>query len=109
MALDRRWPLALARSAVPVALGLLLWVAIAGGEPERQQTLKVQGEGGGGDASGTGPGADPRGSPVWQGRHGADAASLEHRRRHNELIMAALREAAETDDNVAHRGVPWRK
>lgn len=83
MALDRRWPLALARSAVPVALGLLLWVAIAGGEPERQQTLK--------------------------GRHGADAASLEQRRRHNELIMAALREAAETDDNVAHRGVPWRK
>ncbi|XP_041275811.1 ubiquinol-cytochrome-c reductase complex assembly factor 3-like isoform X1 [Onychostruthus taczanowskii] len=82
MALDRRWPLALARGAVPVALGLLLWVAIAGGEHERQQTLKGQ------------PGAD---------------AALAQRRRHNELIMAALREAAETDDNVAHRGVPWRK
>ncbi|XP_064593097.1 distal membrane-arm assembly complex protein 1 isoform X1 [Zonotrichia leucophrys gambelii] len=83
MALDRRWPLALARGAVPVALGLLLWVAIAGGEQERLQTLK--------------------------GQPGADAATLAQRRRHNELIMAALREAAETDDNVANRPVPWRK
>ncbi|XP_030825877.1 ubiquinol-cytochrome-c reductase complex assembly factor 3-like [Camarhynchus parvulus] len=83
MALDRRWPLALARGAVPVALGLLLWVAIAGGEQERHNTLK--------------------------GQPGADAASLAQRRRHNELIMATLREAAETDDNVAHRAVPWRK
>ncbi|XP_039552589.1 distal membrane-arm assembly complex protein 1 isoform X1 [Passer montanus] len=82
MALDPRWPLALARGAVPVALGLLLWVAIAGGEQERQQTLKAQ------------PGAD---------------ATLAQRRRHNELIMAALREAAETDENVAQRAVPWRK
>ncbi|XP_053824075.1 ubiquinol-cytochrome-c reductase complex assembly factor 3-like [Vidua chalybeata] len=83
MALDRRWPRALARGAVPVGLGLLLWAALAGGEQERQQPLK--------------------------GRAGADAATLAHRRRHNELIMAALREAAETDDNVAQRGVPWRK
>ncbi|XP_058678367.1 ubiquinol-cytochrome-c reductase complex assembly factor 3-like [Ammospiza caudacuta] len=83
MALDRRWPLALARAAVPVALGLLLWVAIAGGEQERLQTLK--------------------------GQPGADAETLAQRRRHNELIMAALREAAETDDNVANRPVPWRK
>ncbi|NWI43573.1 UQCC3 factor, partial [Picathartes gymnocephalus] len=83
MAVDRRWPLALFRGAVPVALGLLLWVAMAGGEQERQQTLKA--------------------------RPGSDAASLAQRRRHNELIMAALREAAETDDNVAQRGAPWRK
>ncbi|XP_033367669.1 ubiquinol-cytochrome-c reductase complex assembly factor 3-like [Parus major] len=83
MALDRRWPLALARGAVPVALGLLLWVAMAGGEQERQQTLKAQ--------------------------PGGDTASLAQRRRHNELIMAALREAAETDENVAQRRVPWRK
>ncbi|NXW78106.1 hypothetical protein DUI87_33074 [Hirundo rustica rustica] len=83
MAVDRRWPLALVRGAVPVALGLLLWVAMAGGEQERQQTLK--------------------------GLPGADAGGFSHRRRHNELLMAALREAAETDDNVAHRQVPWRK
>ncbi|NXX27695.1 UQCC3 factor, partial [Nicator chloris] len=83
MAVDRRLPLALLRGAAPVALGLLLWVAMAGGEQERQQTLKAQ----------------PR----------ADAASLTQRRRHNELIMTALREAAETDDNVAQRRVPWRK
>ncbi|XP_066031144.1 ubiquinol-cytochrome-c reductase complex assembly factor 3 [Chamaea fasciata] len=80
MALDRRWPLALFRGAVPVALGLLLWVAVTGGEQERQQTLK-----------------------------GRRAADLTHERRHNELLMAALREAAETEDNVAHRPVPWRK
>ncbi|NXT59979.1 UQCC3 factor, partial [Chaetops frenatus] len=83
MAVDRRWPLALLRGAVPVALGLLLWVAIAGGEQERQQTLKAQPQ--------------------------SEAASLAQRRRHNELIMAALREAARTDDNVAQRQVPWRK
>ncbi|XP_037982546.1 ubiquinol-cytochrome-c reductase complex assembly factor 3-like [Motacilla alba alba] len=83
MALDRRWPLALARGAVPVALGLLLWVAIAGGEQERQHSLK--------------------------GKPGADTANLAQRRRHNELIMTALREAAQTDENVAYRGVPWRK
>ncbi|RLV64064.1 hypothetical protein DV515_00017632 [Chloebia gouldiae] len=79
MALDPRWPRALARGAVPVALGLLLWAALAGGD----QPLK--------------------------GKPGADGATLAQRRRHNELIMAALREAAETDDNVAHRAVPWRK
>ncbi|NXU18543.1 UQCC3 factor, partial [Pardalotus punctatus] len=83
MAVDPRWPLALVRGAVPVGLGLLLWVAMAGGEEERQKTLKAQ--------------------------PGADAASLAQRRRHNELIMAALREAADTDDNVAQRRVPWRK
>ncbi|NXQ54125.1 UQCC3 factor, partial [Anthoscopus minutus] len=83
MALDRRWPLALFRGAAPVALGLLLWVAMAGGEQERQQMLKAQ--------------------------PGADAASLAQRRRHNELIMGALREAAQTDDNVAQRQAPWRK
>ncbi|NXU04058.1 UQCC3 factor, partial [Buphagus erythrorhynchus] len=83
MAVDRRWPLALFRGAVPVALGLLLWVAVAGGEHERQQTLKAQ------------PAGDP--------------ASLAQRRRHNELIMMALREAAQTEDNVAQRQVPWQK
>ncbi|NXB06846.1 UQCC3 factor, partial [Cnemophilus loriae] len=83
MAVDRRWPLALVRGAVPVALGLLFWVAMAGGEQERQQTLMAQ--------------------------PGADAATLAQRRRHNEVIMAALREAAETDENVAQRQVPWRK
>lgn len=34
---------------------------------------------------------------------------MTERRRHNELIMAALREAAETEDNVVQRRVPWRK
>lgn len=83
MAAERRWPLALFRGAVPVALGLLFWAAMASGEQERQHTLKAQ--------------------------PGADAASLAARRRHNELIMAALREAAATDENVATRPVPWRK
>lgn len=83
MAADPRWPVALFRGAVPVALGLLLWVAMAGGEQGRQQTLKAQ--------------------------PGGDAASLSQRRHHNELIMAALRDAAQTDDNVAQRRVPWRK
>ncbi|KAM4880094.1 uncharacterized protein FYW23_014426 [Sylvia borin] len=79
MALNPRLPLALFRGAVPVALGLLLWVAIAGGEQERQQTLK--------------------------GHRG----DLTYQRRHNEQLMTALREAAETEDNVAQRQVPWRK
>ncbi|NWY69017.1 UQCC3 factor, partial [Erithacus rubecula] len=83
MALDPRWPLALFRGSLPVALGLMLYVAIAGGEQERQQTLRAQ----------------PEGNP----------AALAERRRHNELIMLALREAAQTDDNVAQRPVPWRK
>ncbi|NXR46013.1 UQCC3 factor, partial [Hippolais icterina] len=83
MALDPRWPLALLRGAAPVALGLLLWVAMAGGEQERQQTLK--------------------------GPPGAEGGRMTERRRHNELIMAALREAAETDENVAQRRVPWQK
>ncbi|NXQ38269.1 UQCC3 factor, partial [Catharus fuscescens] len=83
MALDPRWPLALFRGAAPIALGLMLWVAIAGGEQERHQTLKAQPEG--------------------------NAAILADRRRHNELVMMALREAAQTDDNVSQRQVPWRK
>ncbi|NXM88756.1 UQCC3 factor, partial [Oenanthe oenanthe] len=83
MALDPRWPLALFRGALPIALGVMLYVAIAGGEQERQQTLKAQPEG--------------------------SAAILAERRRHNELIMMALREAAQTDENVAQRQVPWRK
>lgn len=44
--------------------------------------------------------------PVQQGQPEADPTQ---RRRHNELLMAALREAAETDENVAQRQVPWRK
>ncbi|NXC92225.1 UQCC3 factor, partial [Cercotrichas coryphoeus] len=83
MALDPRWPLALFRGSLPIALGLMLYVAIAGGEQERQQTLKGQPEG--------------------------NAAILADRRRHNEMIMMALREAAQTEDNVAQRQVPWRK
>ncbi|NXT24581.1 UQCC3 factor, partial [Syrrhaptes paradoxus] len=79
----RRWAVALARGSVPVGLGLLLWVAIGAGEEQRQETLKAL------------PEANPE--------------LLAQRRRHNELIMAALKEAAETDDNVARRPVPWRK
>ncbi|KAM6288872.1 ubiquinol-cytochrome-c reductase complex assembly factor 3 [Aegotheles albertisi] len=83
MAAARRWALALVRGSVPVALGLLLWVAVAAGEQRRQETLK----------------ALPEVSPEL----------LAQRRRQNELVMAALREAAETDENVARRAVPWRK
>ncbi|NXP16788.1 UQCC3 factor, partial [Scytalopus superciliaris] len=83
MAAARRWALAVARGAAPVALGLLLWVAVAGGERHRLDTLKAL------------PDAAPE--------------VLAERRRHNELIMEALREAAETDENVARRRVPWRK
>ncbi|NWT49449.1 UQCC3 factor, partial [Rissa tridactyla] len=79
----RRWARALLRGAVPVAAGLLLWVAVGAGEERRQQTLK----------------ALPEVSPEL----------LAQRRRQNELVMAALREAAETDENVARRPVPWRK
>lgn len=78
----RRWAQALARGSVPVGLGLLLWAAVGMGEERRQETLKAL--------------------PEVQ-------AELVTRRRHNELIMAALREAAETDENVARRPVPWRK
>ncbi|XP_074915608.1 ubiquinol-cytochrome-c reductase complex assembly factor 3 [Buteo buteo] len=78
----RRWALALARGSVPVGLGLLLWAAVGAGEERRQETLKAL--------------------PEVQ-------AELGTRRRQNELIMAALREAAETDENVARRPVPWRK
>ncbi|XP_074424117.1 ubiquinol-cytochrome-c reductase complex assembly factor 3 isoform X2 [Larus michahellis] len=79
----RHWARALLRGAVPVAAGLLLWVAVGAGEERRQQTLK----------------ALPEVSPEL----------LAQRRRQNELVMAALREAAETDENVARRPVPWRK
>lgn len=68
MALDPRWPLALFRGSLPIALGLMLWVAIAGGEQERQETLKVRGHGGGGDALGCRTGRDPS---VFPGPAGA--------------------------------------
>ncbi|XP_033927702.1 ubiquinol-cytochrome-c reductase complex assembly factor 3 [Melopsittacus undulatus] len=83
MAALRRWALALLRGSVPVAVGLLLWVAMAAGDEKRQELLKALPE--------------------------ANPAVLAERRQHNRLIMAALREAAETDDNVAQRPVPWRK
>ncbi|NXH10014.1 UQCC3 factor, partial [Bucco capensis] len=79
----RRWALALARGSIPVALGLLLWVAVGKGEEQRQETLKALPE--------------------------VNAEFLAERRKHNELIMAALKEAAETQENVARRPVPWRK
>ncbi|NXW87918.1 UQCC3 factor, partial [Alopecoenas beccarii] len=79
----RRWARALALGAVPVAVGVLLWAAMGAGEQQRQEALK----------------ALPEVSPEF----------LDERRRHNRLIMAALREAAETDENVARRPVPWRK
>ncbi|NXY91007.1 UQCC3 factor, partial [Alcedo cyanopectus] len=77
------WARALARGSVPVGLGLLLWAVIGAGEERRQETLKAL------------PEVNPE--------------VLAQRRLHNELIMAALREAAETDENVARRPVPWRK
>ncbi|NWS65194.1 UQCC3 factor, partial [Chunga burmeisteri] len=83
MAAVRRWALALARGAVPVGLGLLLWAVMGAGEQQRQEAVKALPE--------------------------VSAELLAQRRRHNELIMAALREAAETDENVARRPVPWRK
>lgn len=83
MAALRRWALALLRGSVPVAVGLLLWVAVGSGEEKRQELLKALPE--------------------------ANPAVLAERRRNNRLIMEALREAAETDENVAQRPVPWRK
>ncbi|NWX09305.1 UQCC3 factor, partial [Caloenas nicobarica] len=79
----RRWARALARGAVPVAVGVVLWAAVGAGEQQRQETLK----------------ALPEVSPEL----------LAERRRHNRLILEALREAAQTDENVARRAVPWRK
>ncbi|NXI39205.1 UQCC3 factor, partial [Galbula dea] len=79
----RRWALALARGSLPVGVGLLLWFAVGTGEQQRQETLK----------------ALPEVTPEY----------LAQRRKDNELIMAALREAAETDENVARWPVPWRK
>lgn len=111
----RRWAQALARGSVPVGLGLLLWAAVGMGEERRQETLKVKNpteqrrssspSGERGEARYRSPGPDPverQALPEVQ-------AELVTRRRHNELIMAALREAAETDENVARRPVPWRK
>ncbi|XP_057284193.1 ubiquinol-cytochrome-c reductase complex assembly factor 3 [Pezoporus wallicus] len=83
MAALRRWALALLRGSVPAAIGLLLWVTIESGDEKRQEMLKAL------------PEANPE--------------ILAERRRHNRLIMAALREAAETNENVAQRPVPWRK
>lgn len=109
MALDSRWPLALFRGAAPIALGLMLWVAIAGGEQERQQTLKVRDTGAAVTPRGPEPAVTPPFFPVRQVQPDGNAAVLAERRRHNELVMMALREAAQTDDNVSQRQVPWRK
>ncbi|NXP83512.1 UQCC3 factor, partial [Ramphastos sulfuratus] len=79
----RRWARALLWGSLPVAVGLLLWTAVGAGEEQRKKTLKELPE--------------------------VSAEYLAQRRHHNELIMAALREAAETDENVARRPVPWRK
>ncbi|NXD74603.1 UQCC3 factor, partial [Eolophus roseicapillus] len=79
----RRWALALLRGSVPTAIGLLLWFAMGSGEEKRQELLKEL------------PEANPE--------------VLAERREYNRLIMAALREAAETNENVARRPVPWRK
>ncbi|XP_061204581.1 ubiquinol-cytochrome-c reductase complex assembly factor 3 [Neopsephotus bourkii] len=83
MAALRRWALALLRGSVPAAIGYLLWVVMESGDEKRQQMLKEL------------PEANPE--------------VLAERRYHNRLIMAALREAAETNENVAQRPVPWRK
>lgn len=66
-----------------MALGALLWGAVAAGEDRRREALK----------------ALPEVSPEL----------LQQRRRLTELALEALREAAETDENVARRPVPWRK
>uniref|UniRef100_A0A8C8RTV4 Ubiquinol-cytochrome-c reductase complex assembly factor 3 n=1 Tax=Pelusios castaneus TaxID=367368 RepID=A0A8C8RTV4_9SAUR len=39
----------------------------------------------------------------------ANPLQLAERRRQNELIMAAIKEAAETNENVAWRQKPWSK
>ncbi|NWQ84774.1 UQCC3 factor, partial [Columbina picui] len=83
MAEARRWLRALGRAAVPVALGALLWAAVAAGEEQRRDRIR----------------ALPELTPEL----------LAERQRHNRLIAAALREAADTDENVARRPVPWRK
>ncbi|NXK27162.1 UQCC3 factor, partial [Arenaria interpres] len=105
----RRWARALLRGSVPVGAGLLLWVAVGAGEERRQETLKVQpgpGEREGGFGS---PGRGPDPPPLPQALPEVSPELLAQRRRQNELVMAALREAAETDENVARRPVPWRK
>lgn len=48
-------------------------------------------------------------APIFPVQQGTPEPDLSERRRHNERIMAALREAAETEDNVVQRRVPWRK
>ncbi|NXU48166.1 UQCC3 factor, partial [Turnix velox] len=78
-----RWAVALLRGSLPVGAGLLLWFAVGTGEERRQETLK----------------ALPDLSPEV----------VAQRRNHNRLVMEALREAAQTDENVTRRAVPWRK
>ncbi|XP_033030571.1 ubiquinol-cytochrome-c reductase complex assembly factor 3-like [Lacerta agilis] len=34
---------------------------------------------------------------------------LTERRRHNAMVMEILKEAAKTDENVAHKPWPWKK
>ncbi|NXO04269.1 UQCC3 factor, partial [Rhinopomastus cyanomelas] len=79
----KRWAWALARGSLPVGVGVLLWYWVAAGEEQRIETLK----------------ALPEITPEL----------LAQRKEHNRLVMAALKEAAETDENVARRAVPWRK
>ncbi|NWV02064.1 UQCC3 factor, partial [Upupa epops] len=69
--------------SLPVGLGVLLWFWVAAGEDRRLETLKAM----------------PDVSPEL----------LDQRRQLNQMVMAALKEAAETDENVARRPVPWRK
>lgn len=79
----RRWARALCLGALPVALGAVLWAAVAAGEERRREEIR----------------ALPELTPEL----------LEERRRHNVLLFQALQEAATTEENVARRPVPWRK
>lgn len=79
----RRWARALCLGALPVALGAILWAAVAAGEERRREEIR----------------ALPELTPEL----------LEERRRHNVLLFQALQEAATTEENVARRPVPWRK
>lgn len=110
MASLRSWALALLRGSVPVAIGLLLWVAMESGDEKRQEMLKVrtgpEPAPMGGNGAAPGPEPNPR---LPQALPEANPEILAERRQHNRLIMAALREAAETNENVAQRPVPWRK
>lgn len=83
MAALRRWLKALSLGSLPVALGAILWAAVASGEERRREEIR----------------ALPELTPEV----------LAERRRHNALLFQALQEAAATEDNVARRPVPWRK